>query len=133
MPEVINSFFLVLEKLVTLQFPVKFSLIFQHFCKLLAESSPPPRPGIWGCISLILLVPQKFRPLELAVELLPVLIYLFMLAVPGLCCCARAFFSCSERGGYPLVVVCGFLSTGFACCQAGARGHMDFRSCSSQA
>lgn len=93
----------------------------------------PPRPGIWGCISLILLVPQKFRPLELAVELLQVLIYLFMLAVPGLCCCARAFFSCSERGGYPLVVVCGFLSTGFACCQAGARGHMDLRSCSSQA
>ena len=66
-------------------------------------------PGIWGCISLILLVPQMFRPLELAVELLPVLIYLFMLAVLGLCCCARAFFSCSERGGYLLVVVCGLL------------------------
>ena len=27
----------------------------------------------------------------------------------------------------------GFSSTGFACCQAGARGHMDFRSCGSRA
>ena len=48
MPEVINSFFLVLEKLVTLQFPVKFSLVFQHFCKLLAESSPPTPPWDLG-------------------------------------------------------------------------------------
>ena len=84
-------------------------------------------PGIWGCISLILLVPQMFRPLELAVELLPVLIYLFMLAALG------PFLAAMREGATLSLWTVGFSSTGFACCQAGARGHMDFRSCSSQA
>lgn len=48
MPEVINCFFFaVLENSLTLPFPVKFSLIFQHLCKLLAKRSPPTVPLPW--------------------------------------------------------------------------------------
>ena len=35
-------------------------------------------------------------------------IYLFILAALGLCCCARAFSSCGERG-LLFVAVCGLL------------------------
>ena len=36
-----------------------------------------------------------------------VVIYLFLAAL-GLCCCVRAFSSCSKRG-LPFVVLCGLL------------------------
>ena len=47
------------------------------------------------------------------------LIYLF-LAVLGLCCCARAFSSCSERG--LLFIVRASHCGGFSCCGAQALG-----------
>ena len=65
-------------------------------------------PGIWGCISLMLLVPQMSRPLEL-VESLPALIYFSRLLCWVFVAALGPFVSCSERGGYPLVVVCGLL------------------------
>ena len=53
--------------------------------------------------------------------LINLFIYLFLAAL-GLCCCARAFSSCSERG-LLFIAVCGLLiAVASICCRAGALG-----------
>ena len=49
-------------------------------------------------------------------------IYLFILAVLGLRCCAQAFSSCGERGLLFIVVRGAYHCGGFSCCRAQALG-----------
>ena len=59
--------------------------------------------------------------------------YVFISAVLGLRCCARAFSSRGEQG---LLSSCGVRASrcgGFSCCGALAPGRADFNSCSTQA
>ena len=55
------------------------------------------------------------------------IMYLFIFAVPGLCCCSWTFSSCSEWGAR--ASHCG----GFSCCRAQPLGHDGVSSCSTRA
>ena len=58
-------------------------------------------------------------------------IYLF-LAVLGLCCCARAFSSCGERG-YPSLWYVGFSLRWLLLLQSTGSRHVGFSSCGTRA
>ena len=60
-------------------------------------------------------------------------LFIYLLAVLGLCCCMRTFSSCGRVGA---TLCCGVRAShcgGFSCCRARASRHAGFSSCSMQA
>ena len=75
-------------------------------------------------IAFSILSPTHPIPIFFFKKIIYKFIYLFLIVL-GLCCCSRAFSSCSEQGQLLIAIHCG----GFFCCGAQALGAQAQQSC----